>query len=235
MLSDRAGADCWSPPLGACCSQPAPTSANSPLSCSLGLFVLCYVGLGISMYPYIVPRAITIWEAAAPANSQPSCWSARGAGAADPRLYRLGLLGVSRQGERPRRAATIDGVASGREFAAKTPRVVRRAMGDERRGAGGRGVRDPVGAASVTDNVAFALAGTRTMTRAAKTFRDRERQRRSSLGRPPRERPKQPWPPAARSTAVAGRPSAFWRPRSVPRGWARVQTRSYKSCACGSL
>jgi cytochrome d ubiquinol oxidase subunit II len=36
---------------------------------ALGLFVLSYVGLGVSLYPYIVPRSITIWQAAAPPNS----------------------------------------------------------------------------------------------------------------------------------------------------------------------
>ncbi|MBV9784145.1 MAG: cytochrome d ubiquinol oxidase subunit II [Acidisphaera sp.] len=33
-------------------------------------FVLCYAGLGISLYPYIVPPSITIWQAAAPPASQ---------------------------------------------------------------------------------------------------------------------------------------------------------------------
>jgi len=32
--------------------------------------VVSYVGLGISMYPYIVPQSITIWEAASPEKSQ---------------------------------------------------------------------------------------------------------------------------------------------------------------------
>lgn len=41
-----------------------------PFFLTLTLFALCYAGLGISMWPYIVPRSITIWEAAAPANSQ---------------------------------------------------------------------------------------------------------------------------------------------------------------------
>jgi len=41
-----------------------------PFFLSLALFALSYAGLGISMYPYIVPRSITIWQAAAPANSQ---------------------------------------------------------------------------------------------------------------------------------------------------------------------
>ncbi|WP_373503238.1 cytochrome d ubiquinol oxidase subunit II [Aestuariivirga sp.] len=33
------------------------------------LFVLCFAGLGISFYPYIVPHSVTIWQAAAPDNS----------------------------------------------------------------------------------------------------------------------------------------------------------------------
>ncbi|MFL6836083.1 MAG: cytochrome d ubiquinol oxidase subunit II [Bradyrhizobium sp.] len=41
-----------------------------PFLLSLVLFVLSYAGLGISMYPYIVPQSITIWQAAAPENSQ---------------------------------------------------------------------------------------------------------------------------------------------------------------------
>jgi cytochrome d ubiquinol oxidase subunit II len=41
-----------------------------PFFLSLVLFALSYAGLGISMFPYIVPRSITIWQAAAPANSQ---------------------------------------------------------------------------------------------------------------------------------------------------------------------
>jgi cytochrome d ubiquinol oxidase subunit II len=38
----------------------------SPFLASVALFVLCYIGLGISLYPYIVPTSITIWSAAAP-------------------------------------------------------------------------------------------------------------------------------------------------------------------------
>ena len=37
---------------------------------ALGLFFLGFVGLGISIYPYVVPRAVTIWDAAAPPQSQ---------------------------------------------------------------------------------------------------------------------------------------------------------------------
>jgi cytochrome bd ubiquinol oxidase subunit II len=41
-----------------------------PFPLTLLLFLLSYAGLGISMYPYIVPQSITIWQAASPANSQ---------------------------------------------------------------------------------------------------------------------------------------------------------------------
>jgi cytochrome bd ubiquinol oxidase subunit II len=42
----------------------------APFLLSLALFVLTFAGLGISLYPYIVPDSVTIWEAAAPASSQ---------------------------------------------------------------------------------------------------------------------------------------------------------------------
>jgi cytochrome d ubiquinol oxidase subunit II len=41
-----------------------------PFFLTLALFGLSYAGLGISMYPYIVPQSIDIWQAAAPENSQ---------------------------------------------------------------------------------------------------------------------------------------------------------------------
>jgi cytochrome bd ubiquinol oxidase subunit II len=41
-----------------------------PFFLSLLLFAISYAGLGISMYPYIVPQSITIWQAASPASSQ---------------------------------------------------------------------------------------------------------------------------------------------------------------------
>jgi cytochrome d ubiquinol oxidase subunit II len=40
-----------------------------PFFLALALFALSYGGLGISMYPYIVPQSITIWQAASPENS----------------------------------------------------------------------------------------------------------------------------------------------------------------------
>jgi cytochrome d ubiquinol oxidase subunit II len=41
-----------------------------PFGCALGLFLLCYIGLGVSMWPMIVPPALTIWDAAAPPATQ---------------------------------------------------------------------------------------------------------------------------------------------------------------------
>jgi cytochrome d ubiquinol oxidase subunit II len=42
----------------------------TPLLCAQAWFVLCYAGLGISLWPLIVPPTITIWDAAAPSSSQ---------------------------------------------------------------------------------------------------------------------------------------------------------------------
>lgn len=41
----------------------------SPFLASLALFVLSFVGLLISFFPYIVPTSVTLWEAAAPDSS----------------------------------------------------------------------------------------------------------------------------------------------------------------------
>jgi cytochrome bd ubiquinol oxidase subunit II len=41
-----------------------------PFLMVLALFLLNFVGLGISVYPYLVPRKVTIWDAAAPLQSQ---------------------------------------------------------------------------------------------------------------------------------------------------------------------
>jgi cytochrome bd ubiquinol oxidase subunit II len=40
-----------------------------PFFAALSMFVLSYVGLGISFYPYMVPHDLTIWDAAAPDES----------------------------------------------------------------------------------------------------------------------------------------------------------------------
>jgi cytochrome d ubiquinol oxidase subunit II len=37
-----------------------------PFLSAIGLFVLSYVGLAISFYPHILPRSVTIWDAAGP-------------------------------------------------------------------------------------------------------------------------------------------------------------------------
>ncbi|MGI9373500.1 MAG: cytochrome d ubiquinol oxidase subunit II [Hyphomicrobiales bacterium] len=41
----------------------------SPFFCAIGFFVLCFIGIGISFYPYMVPPTLTIAEAAAPDSS----------------------------------------------------------------------------------------------------------------------------------------------------------------------
>jgi cytochrome bd ubiquinol oxidase subunit II len=41
----------------------------APFLAAVALFVLSYIGLGISFYPYIVPPTVTIWSAAAPHSS----------------------------------------------------------------------------------------------------------------------------------------------------------------------
>ena len=41
-----------------------------PFLLSLALFLLGMIGLGISIWPYVVPDSITIWDAAAPERSQ---------------------------------------------------------------------------------------------------------------------------------------------------------------------
>lgn len=40
-----------------------------PYLCAVGLFVLSYIGLVISFFPYIVPSSVTLWQAAAPDKS----------------------------------------------------------------------------------------------------------------------------------------------------------------------
>ncbi|MCM2505680.1 cytochrome d ubiquinol oxidase subunit II [Aureimonas altamirensis] len=41
-----------------------------PFFLTLALFLLTFVGLGVSMFPYIVPDTLTIWDAASPPSSQ---------------------------------------------------------------------------------------------------------------------------------------------------------------------
>jgi cytochrome bd ubiquinol oxidase subunit II len=41
-----------------------------PFFCAMGLFLFCYAGLAVSLYPYIVPRHFTLAEAASAPQSQ---------------------------------------------------------------------------------------------------------------------------------------------------------------------
>ena len=43
---------------------------NAPFLAALGLFGMCYLGLGISIIPMIVPYSITFWDAASSGKSQ---------------------------------------------------------------------------------------------------------------------------------------------------------------------
>ena len=42
----------------------------APFIAAMGLFAMCYLGLAISLFPYIVPPTITLWDAAAAPQSQ---------------------------------------------------------------------------------------------------------------------------------------------------------------------
>jgi cytochrome d ubiquinol oxidase subunit II len=44
-------------------------SERAPFLLALGLFALCFVGLGISIFPEVVPGRVTIWDAASPPES----------------------------------------------------------------------------------------------------------------------------------------------------------------------
>jgi cytochrome d ubiquinol oxidase subunit II len=45
-------------------------SEAAPFWLTIGLFAMCFLGLGIALYPFIIPDALTIWDAAAPEKSQ---------------------------------------------------------------------------------------------------------------------------------------------------------------------
>ena len=40
-----------------------------PFAVCVGIYLMTLTGLGVSLWPYVVPRALTIWDVAAPANS----------------------------------------------------------------------------------------------------------------------------------------------------------------------
>jgi cytochrome d ubiquinol oxidase subunit II len=50
--------------------QPAGRRDVIPFLCGLGVFVVCFIGIGYSFFPMIVPGGLTIWAAAAPPLSQ---------------------------------------------------------------------------------------------------------------------------------------------------------------------
>ena len=41
-----------------------------PFRLTLALFAISYAGLAVSLFPYVVPNRVTLWQAAAPASSQ---------------------------------------------------------------------------------------------------------------------------------------------------------------------
>jgi cytochrome d ubiquinol oxidase subunit II len=43
---------------------------NAPFFAAMGLFAMCYLGLGISLFPYVVPHKLTLWETASAPQSQ---------------------------------------------------------------------------------------------------------------------------------------------------------------------
>ena len=45
-------------------------SQVGPFIASMGIFALCYAGLAVSLFPYVVPYKITLWQAAATPQSQ---------------------------------------------------------------------------------------------------------------------------------------------------------------------
>jgi cytochrome d ubiquinol oxidase subunit II len=42
----------------------------APFLLTLSIFLLCFIGLGISVFPYVIPGSVTIWEAATDRSSQ---------------------------------------------------------------------------------------------------------------------------------------------------------------------
>jgi cytochrome d ubiquinol oxidase subunit II len=41
-----------------------------PFIAALGLFAMCYLGLGVSLFPYVVPHTLTLWDAASAPQAQ---------------------------------------------------------------------------------------------------------------------------------------------------------------------
>ena len=75
-----------------------------PFLATIALFLLGFLGLVISNFPYLVPPSLTIWDtAAAPASQIFMLLGTLLLLPIDPRLHRLHLLAVPRQGARGRK------------------------------------------------------------------------------------------------------------------------------------
>jgi len=46
------------------------SSETGPFACAVGLFVLSFIGIAISLWPMIVPHRFTLWQAASPDRTQ---------------------------------------------------------------------------------------------------------------------------------------------------------------------
>ena len=42
----------------------------APFIAAMGLFAMCYLGLAVSLFPYIVPHTLTLWDAAGAPQAQ---------------------------------------------------------------------------------------------------------------------------------------------------------------------
>jgi hypothetical protein len=77
-----------------------------PFLTSMGLFLLAYAGLAISLWPNVVPPEVTLWEAASPPATQIFLlYGVAILNSGHPRLHRVFLLRLPRQGP-PRRGVS---------------------------------------------------------------------------------------------------------------------------------
>ena len=91
-----------------------------PFFSAIGLFFLGYLGLAVSVFPYLVPPSLTIWQTASSPSTQTFMLIGTLGAAADHfRLRRVRLLVVPRQGAR-RRELSLSSVTS-RSLAAALP------------------------------------------------------------------------------------------------------------------
>jgi cytochrome d ubiquinol oxidase subunit II len=52
-----------------------PAAERTPFFGAIGVFLLCYLGLAISNFPYLAPPTLTVWDAAAvPASQKFMLW-----------------------------------------------------------------------------------------------------------------------------------------------------------------